>query len=624
MAYEVAKWGGIAIAAGATVVGAMALLDYAEEQRLDNQLSLLAGQGTTSSQTKRSRNLISMLLERNASRKEPPLQKYVTVPSQLPRPGGPVPVLLLPGLGCSRLYAIPRQSDVGADPELLWVSLAILLPKQTETARQWKQKMMCTYDPVQQDWVSSGVPDVHVTAWPEPCFDSNGKFRITNHVGGTAGCCDTVAALAAVKPRQLAITTGFRTLVETFTSNGYVVGHTLFGMGYDYRRLTGRVYWGEVVNLLEHLLLYIRVSNGGRRVAVICHSLGGLLFLAAARTRPSLLQHVQFWCPINSPWGGAPRALQAVLSGSSYGLNMFSPKGQTVWFQDAVCNWSGLLATAPRETVYSDVVIETPLRRYTTSDEDIEMLLRDTDNENAADAWRTNVCMWRRWATGGLSKFANEEAPSHLEMAPMVTCWRARPSSTPSSTDVVNPSSDIELVTAVSVDDARVLPWVPPEQAKHMCDAFQYRPRTEASEWAARSDSFAATHKVTATVPPGKLRRTNLAASLLHHVLSCVPIEETRTTDYEGQSVYLRTVPRASLHNPSSSGGGGREDGEDSEADGSGGDGTVGSHSLYLANLLGPLIVVQEPSLDHTGALSHPVVLHTLLRQLRRQTLRDV
>ena len=603
----------------------MALLDYAEEQRLDNQLSLLAGQGTTSSQTKRSRNLISMLLERNASRREPPLQKYVTVPSQLPRAGGPVPVLLLPGLGCSRLYAVPRhsserqtsehQASETFEPELLWVSLAILLPKQTETARQWKQKMMCHFDAAQQDWISSGVPDLHVTAWPEPCFDASGKFRITNHVGGTAGCCDTVAALAAVKPRQLAITTGFRTLVETFSANGYVVGHTLFGMGYDYRRLTGRLYWSEVVTLLEHLLLYIRVSNGGRRVAVICHSLGGLLFLAAARTRPSLLQHVQFWCPINSPWGGAPRALQAVLSGSSYGLNMFSPKGQTVWFQDAVCNWSGLLATAPRETVYSDTVIETPLRRYTASDEDVEALLRDTDNANAADAWRDNVCVWRRWATGGMSRFANEEAPSHLEMAPLVTCWRPRASSAPptsESADVVAPE-----------DDASAHPWVPPDQAKHMCDAFQYGPRTEASEWAARSDSFAATHKVTATVAHGALKRTQLATSLARHIHQCVPVEETRTSDYEGQSVYLRTVPHASLQRSSSSSAssGGRQGDEHADLDG---DGTVGAHSLYLANLLGPLTVVQEPFLDHTGALSHPIVLHTLLRHLRRQTLRDV
>jgi pimeloyl-ACP methyl ester carboxylesterase len=556
------KWGVLATTLGLTMAAAIALLDYAEEQRLDNQISLMEGRrdpGIALIQSSRVRRMVQKIL-----RKDPPLRKYVI--QSMPMPGFVRrPILLIPGLGCSRLYD-RRQGN-----RLVWVSLSAMLPKTTSGANAWKESMRCRFDSGLRDWVPSD--EEGVTAWPH--YDASKPFRMSDHLGGTAGCCDTVEALQAIRPKQLAATTGFRTMVEAFCRDGgYEVGHTLFGMGYDYRRITGVRYWATVVGILEELCRAIRIRTGGHRIAVVTHSMGGLVLLAAMRTNPAIAAHIDFWCPINAPWGGAPRAVQAVLSGSAFGLNFFSAAGQTAWFQDLIGEWSGLLATFPRATVYdpaSPIVKIDDDRSYNASDPSIAQLLLDTGNQGACAAWLNNVVWWRELAMGSLAR-VRDELPSHLVIVPMIT-----------NVDP-EPSGSIE--------------WSAPSKARHMADAFWYRRRDNINHWAADPSSFAARHRMEHVLPQGGSMRTALARSCHRYLERVHPV---------GQNQHMVRQPRASMTEC-------REEGPNPMS--IVGDGTVSAHSLSLATLLGDVIVIQKPHINHTAALNSPLVIAWLLRNV--------
>jgi len=579
-----------AIVGGLLVVAAHEVIDRVEHMRLDNQLAVLGGARSGPfrwfAQSTRARELLQ------AQRRRAPLAHLVTTIPHAPSAAvGRPPILLIPGLGGSPLWYRDAED---ARWEALWVSLDVFAPKGQGNTEIWKRRMRARYDVALDDWVPE-YPDMgEVEAWRASNYREDGSFVVTDDVGGTAGCSNIVFHPLVWTPGMLGSTTGFRPVIETLQHEGWCVGTTLFGIGYDFRKITGRITWSHFVQRLHDLLRAARVMNGGQKIHVITHSLGGPVFRAAVRTNPDIANHIALWCPMVAPWGGSTRSIQAILLGSTFGLAPIGPSGQAAWFQNLQHNCSALLATLPRASVYTGVVAEIQwdtededgteekgVTRYTADDASLLQLLRDTGNDNAALAYQHSVAPWRHLAFGDLG--ADNTPERIIPTKPILSHWH-------------HASEDSEAE------------WVPIQREKSLASTYRFVPRQRINPFAP-PESFAARYHIHDIRPDrgDGAERSPLSRAAVHY-LHHGP-GEMREGHWRDDHLVVEDKLAQDGRRPTS----------DPDPVWHG-DGTVPGHSLALASALGPPVILRNPELNHSAILQYPPVHATLMRLVRGHT----
>ena len=106
-------------------------------------------------------------------------------------------------------------------------------------------------------------------------------------------------------------------MTRHFEGLGYVAGRTLWGFPYDFRQ-SNRAH--GTLDALEARLERASAANGGRRVDVVSHSMGGLVVKALAALRPAVFERlVRKWVTVATPFQGAPGyAMDALTSGAKF------------------------------------------------------------------------------------------------------------------------------------------------------------------------------------------------------------------------------------------------------------------------------------------------------------------
>eukprot|EP00731_Ephydatia_muelleri_P033295 Em0027g43a len=150
---------------------------------------------------------------------------------------------------------------------------------------------------------------------------------------------------------------GFGDTFEYFVDRGYQRGKSIRAAPYDWRlaadQLYVRGYYDNVKSLIEEMYK----SNGGRKVTLVTHSMGGpvtLFFLNNVVTQQWKNTYIYAFVPIAGAWSGGNKILLAQMSG------MKPPE----------------LSRGPKALRMGNaVLVTTPKRSYTAND--YEALFRD-------------------------------------------------------------------------------------------------------------------------------------------------------------------------------------------------------------------------------------------------------
>ncbi|GJP31658.1 hypothetical protein CLOM_g14718 [Closterium sp. NIES-68] len=184
------------------------------------------------------------------------------------------PVLLIPGIGGSILNAI---SNDGKKKERIWVRLY-------NADQEFRTKLWSKYNP-ETGKTESLDRESHI----EVPDDNHGLYS-----------CDILDPDVSV---PVDVVCYYHHMVVEMRQWGFKDGESLFGFGYDFRQSN------RLPETLERLRARLEaiVAATGRRVDVVTHSMGGLLFKSLAALHPADVKRlVRKWVAIAAPFRGAP------------------------------------------------------------------------------------------------------------------------------------------------------------------------------------------------------------------------------------------------------------------------------------------------------------------------------
>eukprot|EP00475_Leptophrys_vorax_P030841 TRINITY_DN4652_c0_g1_i3.p1 TRINITY_DN4652_c0_g1~~TRINITY_DN4652_c0_g1_i3.p1 ORF type:complete len:607 (-),score=35.10 TRINITY_DN4652_c0_g1_i3:1033-2853(-) len=197
------------------------------------------------------------------------------------------PVLLIPGIGGSILNAV---SNDGKSTERIWVRLY-------NADQEFRTKLWSKYN-AKTGKTESLDPSSHIEV-PE---DNYGLYS-----------CDILDPDVSV---PLDAVCYYHHMIREMRTWGFKDGENLFGFGYDFRQ-SNRL--PETLDRLRRKLRDV-VASTGRRVDVVTHSMGGLLFKSFLALHPDECQQlVRKWVAIAAPFRGAPGfILDTLLTGVEF------------------------------------------------------------------------------------------------------------------------------------------------------------------------------------------------------------------------------------------------------------------------------------------------------------------
>ncbi|MDR9504561.1 lipase/acyltransferase domain-containing protein [Brevibacillus agri] len=203
-----------------------------------------------------------------------------------------IPVILIPGIGGSRLVA----EENGKASEI-WLGLGDSLLGINDP----KHRRLLSLEPTRPNSVEVRPRETGVTIYPER--DDEG-FSAIEYL--------SYSPLDPVRN----MTEQYYSMVKELERMGYKKHRTIFAMPYDWRYSSTK----NATELKKKIDLSLERS-GARQVHLVAHSMGGLL------TRETLLANVSYQPKINrivymgTPFLGSPRAYQAI----KYGYNFSIP-----------------------------------------------------------------------------------------------------------------------------------------------------------------------------------------------------------------------------------------------------------------------------------------------------------
>ena len=335
--------------------------------------------------------------------------------------GPKTPLILIPGLASSRVYAkytgwtkpecyfptiVASASCSGPERttqntwEKEWVDAKYALSQNTA----WRDLLMMKFD----DTNNFIEPEnVEKTAWREENYDAAGIFHLTEDFGGVEGCA-TLLDIEKwnIKPEVAWVWQSLILYLQT--KAGYVAKESVFGAPYDFSKITNQNYMFKYCTRLKHMIELAYTKNGDKKVVIASHSLGcpvtnvffnwGLSLLLpntadnAAQVQAWKNKYVKMWIPIAGPFGGAMKACRTVMKGDVLAL----PGATAAWHQEYQKLNSGIVWMTPDPIVFKNFKIcqiggGTEYRADTASVVD---MYTASGNADTARAYEFNTLLW--------------------------------------------------------------------------------------------------------------------------------------------------------------------------------------------------------------------------------------
>lgn len=271
------------------------------------------------------------------------------------------PVILVPGLLGSRLEARINKMDrvnILCSKEHtwqnMWLSLRQLLPIMVDC---WIDNVRLTVDP-HTGWLKS-PPGV--------------QSRVVDF-----GSVESVRHLDVKRPQ---LTRYFAPLIERYEQIGYTADSNLLAAPYDFRLAPEQLadYFVDLRLLIEQAR-----SRFGKQTTLVCHSMGctNLLVFLRLQAPEWRQENVRKVIALSSPWGGAIKALKALIVGDQLDLPLISEAKM----RDLARTFPSIAYLLPLREVFErpsrlrselggPVMVETPERRYKVGQ--LEQLLKE-------------------------------------------------------------------------------------------------------------------------------------------------------------------------------------------------------------------------------------------------------
>ena len=265
------------------------------------------------------------------------------------------PVVIVPGLAGSQLRAKLTDADPphwwchkNHDWFTTWLVVDQLIPEQKDCLLS---RLVTTFDPSDRSYHNAKGVEIDVVDF-----------------GGVDGISFLDPSVHESASKY------FVTMIEFLEKElGYKRGVDLHGAPYDWRMAPDHhTAPGQFYDRLQALVERTSKSNGGAKVHLIAHSLGGPTTLMFLNTRSPgwVEQHIASFVPINAPWGGGTAMALSDVSGYEFGLSVV-PTGYLKPVQDSSASGVFILPTAE---VFGDATVVTSSTRSYTSSELSDML----------------------------------------------------------------------------------------------------------------------------------------------------------------------------------------------------------------------------------------------------------
>jgi pimeloyl-ACP methyl ester carboxylesterase len=234
----------------------------------------------------------------------------------------PLTVMFIPGLGGSSLYT---RSDEKSPYRKDWLDLGDLLSINSGIGfAAWKRRLMVRFDRNTLNFVAETG---------EICADVGDRLKNVSHFGpgNVLGNLTTV-------------------LREQFKGR---VG--LEAMPYNWLMITSAAHLNAFIDRLT-----TRIEElWPERVILVSHSMGAFLTMIFLQ-RKSLAwkeRHIASWIPVNGAFAGTPAAIRGIISGDSFGMDMFARRSTDQQFQELCQFAAGGSIMLPHCGVYENIQI---------------------------------------------------------------------------------------------------------------------------------------------------------------------------------------------------------------------------------------------------------------------------
>lgn len=279
------------------------------------------------------------------------------------------PVILVPGLGGSRLY--------DKSGNLKWCHWQGFLP---HVSNSWRDDLTVRFNPNTLTFAENEV----VTPYRQSHWVKE-QFQPTPDFGGVEGVGNVLS----------------KTMKSSWQFQGLMnMCHTctLYGAPYDFRKITSPRVWHEYCRSLKALIEHtFTLHQTG--VILVTHSMGSPLMLTfLVKYLPTVVmcaatwkkKFIKRWVTVNGAFGGAGKAVRSFFSGDNNGMGYICDTGCHDWYQPLLENAAGILWMLPHPTVFEKNVplIQVQGKGYNAS-QIIELM--ETVSPTAAAAYKSTV-----------------------------------------------------------------------------------------------------------------------------------------------------------------------------------------------------------------------------------------
>jgi lecithin-cholesterol acyltransferase len=259
------------------------------------------------------------------------------------------PIFLVPEIGSSKIYARWNRTGTQAVRKLDAYG-------NFETKEKWSCKE------VQDTWTSIWFPESQ-TGLPLYCWKDNASIKFDNedkNIGPLAinasGVSTSTESIGSISFEPSGSDTGlglggnYGSLIKSFQSLGYVLGTSLFGVPYDFRKICSS---DEMENFMRSFINTIErsVSYNNKKAVLIGHGLGAVLinYVLTFVNQDWKDLYIAGFISVGGSFGGCPKALRVLLSGE-----ISQDKTEQNIIRDTTMNFTGLQWMLPIKEVYGD------------------------------------------------------------------------------------------------------------------------------------------------------------------------------------------------------------------------------------------------------------------------------
>lgn len=283
------------------------------------------------------------------------------------------PVIVVPGFGGSLLYNKRKPYNYYFNHKVLSNKWANLYPLTFKYMKRWKNDMNLDFD-IDNDGKIIGYKNFNRDIIP---YDLYGIEGIQNLVPEFDYLKDNYKNML----EEAFHYQYYYALNQHLLKLDYKPKENLIGIPYDFRLILDPKIRDRLFRQMKNIIVK-KKKEYNKKCIIISHSMGGILFkwfLSEYVDESFVDNYIDKLVLINTPFGGTPSSVKAVILGESYIPFTYS------MFLEYTSKFSGILMTLPNNLCYNDSDVFLTLK---DSNENITLKTLKTSDNRAFKAWR--------------------------------------------------------------------------------------------------------------------------------------------------------------------------------------------------------------------------------------------